>query len=118
MRKVVFFIIGAVVVCGLAIALTLNSLDPTTVVIRIGDIETNRYRDDSLVAVSVLISNSSPAPIAFDTTYQTKSLSGWEKPVTIKTWYSSLNENLAPIQPYSVRQIHVLCPAIRMRHGA
>jgi hypothetical protein len=110
MRKHAIFIMAAVVLCSLAVALALNPLRPSSVAIAVGAIETDCYRDSSLVAVRVTITNSSPAQMAFDTTYQTKTPSGWERPSTIKTWYVSPNDDRAPVQPFTARTVHVPVP--------
>ena len=109
-RKLAIFITAVIVLCGLAVALALNLLPPPSVAITVAGFETNRYRDSSLVAVCVSISNGSPAQIAFDTTYQTKAPSGWERPSTLKTYYASPDDDLAPIQPHTARLIHVPVP--------
>ncbi|KAB2669641.1 MAG: hypothetical protein DVB31_06070 [Verrucomicrobia bacterium] len=110
MRKLAIFIIGVAVLCGLAAALALNPLTPSSVAIAVGDIQTNRYRDDSLVAVSITISNRCPAQMAFDTTYQMKTASGWASPSTITTWHSSSDDDWTPIQPFAARTIHLPVP--------
>lgn len=55
-RKLEIFILGTVVLCSLVAAIALNPLTPTSVAIAAGGGETNRYRDNSSVAVSVTLS--------------------------------------------------------------
>jgi hypothetical protein len=81
------------------------------VAITIGGIDPNHcYRDSSVVAVFVTITNSSPVQIDFDTTYQTKTPSGWERPNRIKTWHLSAEDDHSPIPPFTARIVHVPVP--------
>ena len=81
-----------------------------SVSVTLGGFETNRYRDDSLYAAVVAISNGSPVGVSFDATYQTRSPSGWLSPSAITTWHSDPSDDLSPLQPFSERVIHVPVP--------
>ena len=107
--KLAIFISTTAVLSALIVTVGLNPLSSSSVTIRVGGFETNRYRDDSL-AVLVTISNGSPATIAFDTTYQTRTASGWPRPSSITNYYSSAGDDLTPLQPLSARALHLPVP--------
>ncbi len=108
--KLAILISVAVGLAAISLVIGLTPPSSANVSIRLGGFETNRYRDDSLLAALVAISNSSPVSLAFDTTYQTRSPSGWLRPRAITTWHSDPSDDLSPLQPFSERVVHVPLP--------
>jgi len=100
--------ISGLAAVALVIVYTPQASDSVSVKLR--GFETNRYRDDSLCAAVVAISNGSPVSVSFDATYQPRSPSGWLSPSAITTWDSDPSDDLSPLQPFSERLIHVPVP--------
>lgn len=109
--KLAILICAAFGVAAIALVIAHNPQATASVSISVVGCETNRYRDDSLRAALVAISNASPVSVSFDTTYQTRRPSGWLSPSAITTWHSDPSDDLGPLQPFSERVIHVPVPA-------
>ncbi|MCD6051871.1 MAG: hypothetical protein K0Q55_3280 [Verrucomicrobia bacterium] len=107
-----FALLSLAVILGfLAWAILASFQNSKNVTITRGGFETNRYRDETLLAALVTISNHTSSAIAFDTTYQIRDSFAWPSPASIKTWAQDQDTDSSPIPPFTARMIRVPVPA-------
>jgi len=101
----------ALVLVTVVLAIVLNLRNSHPVTIRVGGFETGRYRDETLLAALVTISNTTPHAMELDVTHQIRDPSGWSRPDTITTWPLDPDTDSSPLPPFSAREIRVPVPA-------
>ncbi len=107
-----FALLSLTVVLGfLAWAILASLQNSKSVTLTLGGFETNRYRDKTLLAAHVTISNHTSSAIDFDTTYQLRDSFAWPSPGSIQTWYPDQDTDSSPLPAFTARMVRVPVPA-------